>query len=143
MACERFDSQNHNRSFIGTNLQVVDAAPACAELGFNKMLVSDCWGSGSAPPAPYPGWCLWPDETYTIVRVAPGYCPGCEDDNLHDCVNGRCEKAAKYGTPGKYATLAECQNGCAKECDGVCIPHEKSAELDTAVNAAEERLACK
>lgn len=77
----------------------------------------------------------------TIVSAVPFNC----DAEKHDCLNGNCVKSTDYDTPGKYANLADCQAGCAKDaaCNGECVPREKIAELDQAINAAQARLRCK
>jgi hypothetical protein len=50
--------------------------------------------------------------------------PGINPTQPYDCVNGGCVPKTTYSTPGKYASLAACQSGCAKDspCTGECVP---------------------
>jgi len=52
----------------------------------------------------------------------------------YDCINGACLPKITYSTPGKYANLAACNSGCAKDsnCTGECIPTADLAALQTA-----------
>ena len=83
------------------------------------------------------GVLLGEDATYhpsgvTVTRVGCGPKP----DEPYDCVNGGCVPKTTYGTPGKYATLAACQSGCAKDsnCTGECIDSAEIAALQQAAN---------
>jgi hypothetical protein len=72
------------------------------------------------------------------------YLKGCTVDPNQkcDCVNGGCVPATTYNTPGKYATLAACQAGCAKDsaCAGECVSAAELAALEQAANNLKSRL---
>jgi hypothetical protein len=52
--------------------------------------------------------------------------------SAYDCVNGGCVPRQTYNTPGKYATLAACNAGCAKDspCNGECVESAEIAQLN-------------
>ena len=62
----------------------------------------------------------------------------------YDCINGNCLPSTTFNTARKYANLAACQNGCAKDavCSGECIPTAEIAALKQAVGNLRSRL-CK
>jgi hypothetical protein len=51
-------------------------------------------------------------------------CTNIPPNVAHDCINAICVPSTTYGTPGKYANIANCQGGCARsaDCLGECIP---------------------
>jgi hypothetical protein len=59
-----------------------------------------------------------------------------------DCLNGGCIPASIYKTPGRYATLAACESGCANNspCDGECVSTAAIANIEQAVNNLQSRL---
>jgi hypothetical protein len=72
------------------------------------------------------------------------YLKGCAVDPAQkfDCLNGGCIPAKTYNTPGKYASLAACEGGCAKDspCDGECVSAAEIAALQQAAEAIRSRL---
>jgi hypothetical protein len=84
-------------------------------------------------------------ETVTVEEVALTLCSDCgtppplTPNQPHDCVNGNCLPKVTYNTPGKYASLAACQSGCAKDspCTGECIPSTDIAALQQAASKAQ------
>jgi hypothetical protein len=69
---------------------------------------------------------------------------GC-DDNANqkcDCINGGCLPSKIYNTPGKYANLAACESGCAKDsnCDGECVSAAEISALQQAANALQNEF---
>jgi hypothetical protein len=76
---------------------------------------------------------------FSRTQVDVGYCVGCGTsplsvNNPHDCINGACLPQITYNTPGKFATLAACQSGCAKNssCTGECVSASEIAALQQA-----------
>jgi hypothetical protein len=61
-----------------------------------------------------------------------------------DCLNGNCVPATTYNTPGKYATIAACESGCAKNsnCIGECVDPTEIANLSQAINNLQSKI-CK
>jgi hypothetical protein len=72
------------------------------------------------------------------------YLKNCQIDpnQTHDCVNGGCIPSTTYNTPGKYANLADCQSGCAKDstCNGECVSAADLANLQQAAGLVQSRL---
>jgi hypothetical protein len=86
----------------------------------------------------YSAWCLDNDEN--IISIEPYDCSDTVSPNDPcDCINGACVPKATYNTPGKYANLAACKSGCAKDsaCAGECIPSADIAALQQAANKAQ------
>jgi hypothetical protein len=88
----------------------------------------------------YPDYWMYQGETI-ISSVAFG-CRGIDLDQPCDCINGGCLPKTTYGTPGKYATLAACQSGCAKDstCTGECIDPAEIAALRQAANQLQTKF---
>jgi hypothetical protein len=65
-----------------------------------------------------------------------GNCDGCENTSLqpHDCINGACLLASQYGTPGLYASLAECEVACGTGCSGKCISNAEWSQIESLSN---------
>ncbi|WP_414622046.1 hypothetical protein [Calothrix sp. CCY 0018] len=64
----------------------------------------------------------------SIVSQTP--CEGCVDPNIYyDCINGACVKKDKYGTPGIYQTIEECEVVCGEGCSGKCIANADWAKI--------------
>jgi hypothetical protein len=88
------------------------------------------------------------EQAGTVVQVDCSNCSNCctsvAPDKPCDCLNGGCIPATLYGTPGKYATLALCQAGCAKDsnCVGECVSVEEIAALQAAANNLQSKF-CK
>jgi hypothetical protein len=76
-----------------------------------------------------------------------GYCPGCCNDDgtrpdSYDSVSGECVKADTHGTPGKYASLAECEAANKGKCDGECVSTDDLAALQQAADRVKSKF-CK
>lgn len=70
------------------------------------------------------------------------FCRGIDTNTPFDCINGNCLPKTTYNTPGVFANLAACQNGCAKNsnCAGECIPTAEIAALQQAANIVRSRI---
>jgi hypothetical protein len=96
-----------------------------------------------AAPDPTPNGSV---KSASISLVDCSLCAGCNCTNLGDekcdCINGGCMTAATYSTPGKYANLAACLSGCAKDstCTGECVSAEDLAALQQAAATVQPRL---
>jgi hypothetical protein len=68
--------------------------------------------------------------------------PGLPPQTRCDCLNGVCIPKATYNTPGKYANLALCQAGCAKDsaCNGECVSPEEIEALQQAAAKVRGKL---
>jgi hypothetical protein len=64
------------------------------------------------------------------------------NDNPCDCINGGCLPATTYKTPGKYANLAACLSGCAKDsnCMGECVSAAELGALSQAANQLQSKF---
>jgi hypothetical protein len=90
------------------------------------------------------------EQQGTVTVVACSQCPGCCNDpsldpnQKFDCLNSNCIPAKTYSTPGKYANLAACEGGCAKDaaCAGECVSKDEIAALQQAKDKLRSRL-CK
>jgi hypothetical protein len=69
---------------------------------------------------------------------------GVDPIQQYDCINGGCIPKATYNTLGKYASLAACQSGCAKDsnCTGECVSAAELAALQQAANNLQSKF-CK
>lgn len=85
-------------------------------------------------------------EGIQYEEISISSCSGCDNSNPNippetrfDCVNSGCVPTTTFGTPGKYASLADCQSGCAKDspCTGECISSSDIAALQQAANKAQ------
>lgn len=78
----------------------------------------------------------------TLV-IAPNN-EGVNPAQQYDCINGGCIPKATHNTPGKYASLAACQSGCAKDsdCTGECVSVAELAALQQAANNLQTKF-CK
>jgi hypothetical protein len=96
-----------------------------------------------AAPDPSPNGSV---KSTAISIVDCALCAGCNCTNPTnqkcDCLNGGCITSTTYNTPGKYANLAACQSGCAKDstCDGECVSASSIAALQQAANLVQTRL---
>jgi hypothetical protein len=85
------------------------------------------------------------EKSGSVTLVACVNCSGCCSDpdatSRYDCVNSGCVPQVIYSTPGKYATLAACESGCAKDspCTGECVPAAEIAALQQAANNLQSR----
>jgi hypothetical protein len=85
-------------------------------------------------------------QQITISVVDCALCAGCNCTDLSnekcDCLNGGCVPAATYNTPGKYANLAACESGCAKDstCNGECVSAADLAALQQAAALVQPRI---
>lgn len=70
--------------------------------------------------------------TLVITPINPAIDPA----QQYDCINGGCIPKTTYNTTGKYASLAACQSGCAKDsnCTGECVSVEEIAALQQAAS---------
>jgi hypothetical protein len=75
------------------------------------------------------------------VTVTPVGC-GPDPSSAYDCINGGCVPKATYNTPGKYANLAACESGCAKDskCTGECVSSAELAALQQAANNLQSKI---
>jgi hypothetical protein len=85
-------------------------------------------------------------QSLTVTVVDCALCAGCNCADLGnetcDCINGGCVPAATYNTPGKYANLAACLSGCAKDspCTGECVSAADLANLQQAAGLVQTRI---
>ena len=108
------------------------------------------WTLGSRPgcigAAPIdPGGTPHPVHIFSSVEsITYEDCTETIPDQPCDCLNGGCVPKTTYNTPGKYASIAACQAGCAKDsnCDGECIPTAEIAALQQAASTVKSRI-CK
>lgn len=109
-------------------------------------LVQDAEGRSSGDVQ---GW-SYASASFVLPNGAPGlcgFCPGCCSDegtrpDSYDSVSGECVKADTHGTPGRYATLAECQAANKDKCDGECVSAEDLAALQQAADRVKSKF-CK
>jgi hypothetical protein len=86
------------------------------------------------------------EKSATVTIVDCSFCAGCNcgvsNNEPCDCLNGGCITAATYNTPGKYANLAACQSGCAKDspCAGECVSAADLANLQQAAGLVQTRI---
>jgi hypothetical protein len=89
---------------------------------------------------PYLAWTSPPPYLYLVGCGAPP--PTLDPGVPCDCINGGCLPKTTYNTPGKYASLALCQAGCAKDsvCVGECVSPSDLAALQQAANLVKSKL---
>lgn len=66
-----------------------------------------------------------------------GSCSACESLPGYDCINGQCVVQTTYGTPGMYASLAQCQSSCGQS--GGC-PSGEVCVSQACLDALKEKL---
>lgn len=142
MPCIKVSGSQHpsgtaiTKYYSGTNPSFISisnpGSPGYFEFALNGAGTGDYYKSGVIADYVNDSYCTQPP-------------PPPPPSTKHDCINGGCVPSSTYNTPGKYASLADCQAGCAKDaaCNGECVPREKIAELDQAINAAHARLRCR
>jgi hypothetical protein len=94
------------------------------------------YSNGTNPTFKQTGW-------YTIELYRKGDCTsGVAANQPFDCLNGGCIPKTTYNTPGKYASLAACRSGCAKDsnCAGECVSAAEIAALQQAANLVRNKL---
>jgi hypothetical protein len=139
---------NNSYSYLGVNISIAGATGDLIAAGYTSMIVADCWEVGSSPRN---GWAGHPYRDGDLITYEDfsGSCTNCETPDppppqgtSYDCVNGGCVPKTTYKTPGKYATLAACQSGCAKDsnCTGECVSIAEIAALQQAANNLQARL---
>jgi hypothetical protein len=96
---------------------------------YTRYAASPVWQYNAA------GW-------YSYPQFYLKNCSGVTPEGKCDCVNGGCVPSATYNTPGKYANLAACESGCAKDspCTGECVSTAEIAALQQAVSTVQSRL---
>jgi hypothetical protein len=115
--------------------------------GFPVLTVTSTESFGAATVRRYsatPQWSYTDRQWSTVPEFYYKNCKGIDPNQGYDCLNGQCIPATSYRTPGKYANLATCQAGCAKDanCTGECIPATEIAALQQAANIVRSRI-CK
>jgi hypothetical protein len=88
------------------------------------------------------GWQYQQTGWYTIELYLKGDCGATSPEQPCDCINGGCVPKTTYNTPGKYASLALCQAGCAKDsaCVGECVSPDQLAALQQAADLVKSKL---
>ena len=87
------------------------------------------------------------ERSGSVTEVSCSNCPGCCVDPTNpnqpfDCLNGGCIPQITYKTPGVYASLSDCQSGCAKnsDCQGECVSKDQMIQLQQATDLITSRL---
>lgn len=118
---------SRGRVFYGTNLRLGSSDSFCKSYGYENGLYFDCSEQIAAILAPFGPdkkcLCFYNDETIVSNEVVDdSLCGSCIQNNgKYDCLNGNCVDSGVYGTPGKYATLEECQGNCSSNTNS-CKP---------------------
>jgi hypothetical protein len=83
-------------------------------------------------------------KSLSVNVVDCSNCPNCCGVSVQkcDCLNGGCISQQTYNTPGKYASLEDCQARCAKDsnCDGECVSAAEIAALQQTANLVRNKL---
>jgi hypothetical protein len=140
MACElwvRGEAENGGHMFadvlvsqwdsVNTPFPALTVIPQNDPRGFTRYSASPAWQYNAA------GWYQYPEF----------YLKNCTQANERcDCVNGGCVPKTTYNTPGKFANLAACEAGCAKDssCNGECVTAEEMAALQQAAAKVRGKL---